>query len=599
MKLDKNLSNNLLSTVFGSGTSTQTNISPVAFLVDTCENVYVSGWGGNLGISGVASGTCSGMYVTSDADQASTDGSDFYFIVFGPGLSSVRYASYFGRSCSFAGYGEHVDGGTSRFDKHGVIYQAICASCGGASIAGCTAYPTTSTAWATSDGSPNCNEGALKISFDLGPVIVRILAGPSTNGCSPLTVNFTNNTVNGASFLWDFGDGSPLDTSFNPGSHTYTSPGVHIVTVTGHNSSACFVTDDTVRLTIVVDTNRIKSAFTYTVKDSCGPYSANFTNTSVYGATPGAASFTRFIWDFGDGTTFNGANPPLHAFPDSGIYTVRLIMIDTTACNSPDTSFKTVRLLGYKVSGKLTIPDSICVGTSFLPNVEQHYATGYQWSFGNGVTATNSQPSVKYDSAGTYTFQLILLNPATCNGADTLTRIIHVLGGPTAAFSSLPAPPETNVPISYPNRSIDATRYVWDFGDGASSTEVNPVHQFSKTGTYRTCLTAYNSSSCPSVACKDVETEIVPIIGLPTAFSPNGDGENEILFVRGAAIKTMDLKIFNRWGQMIFESTSQAVGWDGTYQGQPQPIDAYGYVLVATFIDGSSKTLKGNVTLLR
>jgi len=89
------------------------------------------------------------------------------------------------------------------------------------------------------------------------------------------------------------------------------------------------------------------------------------------------------------------------------------------------------------------------------------------------------------------------------------------------------------------------------------------------------------------------------LIGLPTAFSPNGDGENDILYVRGAAIKTLDLRIYNRWGQLIFETTSQAIGWDGTFNGEPQPIEAYGYVLTVSFIDGTSKTLKGNITLLR
>jgi gliding motility-associated-like protein len=99
--------------------------------------------------------------------------------------------------------------------------------------------------------------------------------------------------------------------------------------------------------------------------------------------------------------------------------------------------------------------------------------------------------------------------------------------------------------------------------------------------------------------CKKVPAEVVPQLGIPTGFSPNGDGQNDILYVRGAAIKTMDLKIYNRWGQLIFQTNTQEVGWDGTYNGQPQPMEAYGYVLTATFIDGTNRTLKGNITLLR
>lgn len=170
---------------------------------------------------------------------------------------------------------------------------------------------------------------------------------------------------------------------------------------------------------------------------------------------------------------------------------------------------------------------------------------------------------------------------------------------PTALFTYAPTTAEPNIPTTFTNHSINATRYTWDFGDASSSGDVNPIHQYNKTGTYKVCLTAYNNSNCPSVACKNVNAEIVPILGLPTGFSPNGDGENDILYVRGAAIKTLDLKIYNRWGQLIFETTSQSKGWDGTFNGEPQPIEAYGYVLSVSFIDGSTKLLKGNITLLR
>ncbi len=190
-------------------------------------------------------------------------------------------------------------------------------------------------------------------------------------------------------------------------------------------------------------------------------------------------------------------------------------------------------------------------------------------------------------------------NPGSCNGADTFRQIIKVLPVPTANFSFAPIHRSPNVPTTFTNLSVNAVRYLWDFGDDSTSTEVNPVHQYNKTGDYKVCLNAYNNSNCPSVACKQVPADVEPLIGLPTAFSPNGDGENDILYVRGAAIKTLDLKIFNRWGQLVFETTSQQVGWDGTFNGQPQPMEAYAYVLSVSFIDGTAKLLKGNITLLR
>ena len=601
MKMDKNLTNDLVSTVFGSGASSYTNISPAAFLVDTCSNVYVSGWGGSLGITGSTTGTCTGMYVTSDAAQPSTDGSDFYFIVFGANLTTVRYATFYGRNCTSLIHGEHVDGGTSRFDKHGVIYQGICANCGGTNAAtgACpNPFPTTAGVWGPVDSSANCNEAALKIAFNLAPVQVNIIAGPSTNGCAPLTVNFTNLTLNGGNFIWTYGDGSPTDTTFSP-THTFTSSGVYTVSLTASNSNACFVTNDTMTLVIVVDSNKIRPGFTYVINDSCGPYTATFANSSVFGSTAGSSSFTVFHWYFGDGTTYTGANPPQHNYHDTGKYTVTLVMIDTTACNSPDSVVQTVALYGYKVSGSFTIPDSICLGTPMAPITVIKNAAAVTWSFGDGNTSTSNAPSHTFTAVGTYTVTMVVVNPGSCNGADTFSYIIKVIAAPTANFTFTPITPEANIPTSYTNLSVNAISYLWDFGDATNSTLLNPVHQFKKTGTYHTCLTAYNTSSCPAVACKDVSIEVVPIIGLPSGFSPNGDGENDILYVRGAAIQTLDLKIYNRWGQLIFETTSQDKGWDGSFNGQPQPIDAYGYVLNVTFIDATSKLLKGNITLLR
>ena len=89
------------------------------------------------------------------------------------------------------------------------------------------------------------------------------------------------------------------------------------------------------------------------------------------------------------------------------------------------------------------------------------------------------------------------------------------------------------------------------------------------------------------------------MVDVPTGFSPNGDGVNDVLYVRGAAIDKMSFKIFNRWGQKIFESNDVNVGWDGTYNGKLQEMEVYAYVLDVVFIDGSTTQKKGNITLLR
>jgi gliding motility-associated-like protein len=603
MKLDSNLSTNLISTVFGNGDADSTNISPVAFLVDTCENVYISGWGGDLGISGAleATGTASGMPVTSDAIKGfSSFGRDFYFIVLGSGLTSLRYATYYGRNCEAEWEGAHVDGGTSRFDKHGIIYQAMCANCGGVYNAtsnpgGCIdPFPTTTGVWSMVDSSANCNEAALKIAFNIGPVTAVINAGPSTTGCAPLTVNFYNLSNNALTFLWNFGDGSATTTADSV-SHTFTTAGIYTVTLAAANSNACFRTTDTAKYIITVGTNYIAPSFTSALTDSCGPYVAVFTNTSV----DSAGGSPVYQWWYGDGQTYTGATPGTHNYPGNGTYSVTMVMSDGAACKSPDTVVQILHINGFRVSANFSIPDSVCLGTPIIPADTLVNVISSSWDFGNGETSASGDPTYTYGSAGTYTVTFVARNNGSCNVADTVEEVIKVLSGPFANFSFTPITATANVPTTFTNLSVNATRYLWDFGDKITSGETNPVHQYNITGTYKACLTAYNSSNCPSVMCKEVPTDVDPLVGIPSAFSPNNDGSNDILYVYGAAIATMDLKIFNRWGQLVFETTSKEKGWDGTYNGTPQPVEVYAYVLQVTFIDGTSKLLKGNLTLLR
>jgi len=596
IKMNKDLTTNIFSTVYGSGDPNHTNISPVAFLVDTCQNIYISGWGGNLGISQMPSsiGTTTGMPVTSNAAQSTTDGYDFYFIVLSKNVQSLLYGTFYGRYSLTAGYGEHVDGGTSRFDKSGVVYEAICANCGGASG---PPFPTTPGVYAPIDGSPNCNEAALKIAFQLGAVDAKASVSPNAKGCPPFTVHFVDSSLNAISYAWHFGDGSAIDTNFAP-SHTYFNSGVYHAYLSIYNPNAC-KTRDTAYLTIIVDTNSVKSDFTAIVTDSCNPFNIALTNTATYGSTPGASSFTKFIWYFGDGTSYNGFNPTSHSYSSAGSYTVQLVMIDTTACNSPDTMSKTVVINNPLVKAGIDVPDSVCLRSGLLFTSTSSNAASLLWKLGDDSTSAATSFSHTYMAPGTYTVTLIASNPATCNKVDSVTKTVRIKTLPTADFSYAPVIPVPNTPIQFTNLSKNADLYDWAFGDGKGSADVNPSHFYRKTGHYLVCLTARSTEGCADTVCKYVDAEIYTAADIPTGFSPNGDGNNDVLYVRGGAIETMDLKIFNRWGQLIFESTDLERGWDGTYQGKPQPMDAYAFVLNVTFVDGTSMQKKGNVTLLR
>ena len=128
---------------------------------------------------------------------------------------------------------EHVDGGTSRFDKSGIIYEAVCAGCGGSDM-----FPTTPGAWSNTNNSTNCNEGVIKFRIQLSSVDVNVeVSNISSTGCAPFTVNFLANGVNAQGYYWDFGDGD-TSTLENP-SHLYTDTGTYTVMVIGYDSTTC------------------------------------------------------------------------------------------------------------------------------------------------------------------------------------------------------------------------------------------------------------------------------------------------------------------------------------------------------------------------
>lgn len=222
------------STVFGDG-SGMPCISPTAFLVDYCNKIYISGWGGNTnGVPYGHGGNTHGLPVTTDAFQSTTDGSDFYLVVLEDDASALVYATFMGSSTS----AEHVDGGTSRFDRKGKIYEAVCAGCWGDS-----GFPTTTGAWSNVNNN-SCNLAVFKFDFNL-PLVAADFDAPY-DVCAPFNVEFENLSYNANIFTWFFGDG---DTSSeeNP-THTYTTPGIYYVTLVATNDTTCNSTDSITKI---------------------------------------------------------------------------------------------------------------------------------------------------------------------------------------------------------------------------------------------------------------------------------------------------------------------------------------------------------------
>ena len=612
-KLRPDLSGFVYSTVFGKTTGGQASpdISPVAFLVDRCENVYVSGWGGKV-VSGLnyPSAGVTGLPVTPDAIKSIPDinarsglGEDFYFFVLKKDATKQLYGTFFGQNGG--DIRDHVDGGTSRFDKNGVIYEAICASCGNT-----LPFPTTPGAWATrKPSSANCNLALVKIDFDLSGVRSGVQSWidgrpRDTAGCVPLTVEFRDTVRNAVSYEWSFGDGSPRVTTTVPTTtHTYTAIGTYNVMLIAIDSTTCNLRD-TSYLNIKVSDLKAQLDFNSVKLSPCDSFKYRFDNLS---SAPAVRPFgsASFIWDFGDGSgkITTGLGSVFHNYITAGTYNVQLILNDTAYCNYPDTLTRQLRIASL-VKADFKTPPNGCAPYNAQFNNTSLAGSQFIWDFGDGSPVSNEvDPLHLYQNPGTYTIRLTAIDSGTCNIIDSTKFNITVYGNPTADFTASPQPPIVNTPISFTNlSSSDAIRFKWLFGDGDSlvtTSRSEVAHEYNATGKFNACLIAFNPASCSDTICKQIETLISPAVDVPNAFTPGKFGPNSTIYVRGFGIAKMKFIIWARWGEKVFETGSKKIGWDGYYKGKLLPMDVYAYTLEVEFSDGTKTTKTGDITLIR
>lgn len=389
-RLSPNLNATVYSTTFGTGSGTP-DISPTAFLVSQCDNIYMAGWGGRLNKQGgYIGGSTFGLHVTPDAWQSSTNGNDFYFLVLTGDAKEQVYGSFLGGQNSFT----HVDGGTSRFDKRGIVYHAVCAGCRGFD----NDFPAYNVpAERAENMSNNCNNAAFK--FDLSSLRARIqtnnvtLTKPGYNlVCLPDQIIFQNISIGGQIFEWDFGDAQTLNTpSTNNILHAYKQPGVYTVTMKAIDHSTCVGVDVTSTVVTVVlpDMN-------------AGP-----DQTICFGTSTRLISMGSFTneWETLEGMFTANEFSPLIAPEDTTTYTVR--MTDVNGCVRRDTV--TVNVVpgidvkfGFsKIYDCQTRPYVKVTNLSELKEGEEAI-----FNFGDGNTSSEKEVIHNYEEDGAYLISL-------------------------------------------------------------------------------------------------------------------------------------------------------------------------------------------------
>ncbi|MCH2228936.1 MAG: gliding motility-associated C-terminal domain-containing protein [Crocinitomicaceae bacterium] len=372
-KYNSDLSTIEWTTMIGAG-SGHVEISPTAFLVSDCYDIYLSGWGGSTNTSGGSANfsTTNGFTVTPDAYQDNTSGNNFYIAVLGEDASYLKYATFMGGT---TGPSNHVDGGTSRFDKDGRIYHAVCASCGSNLFDG---FPTTPGVYSNTAPAAgySCNMACFK--FELNSIEATI-ADPNPVVCLPDPVVFDNNSSNGNAFFWDFGDNT-TSTDVNP-SHLYPGPGDYDVTLIVIDTNNCFVSD-------TVEFNVVIGDFIGGVVQPPGP------------VCPGDSfEFEAYGGAFYEWTPANVLNDPTIYNPIATVtQTTDFMVIISDTCGI-DTVFVTLEVL--PVAATVSNDTSICLGNSATLNAAG--GVNYTWTPNTFITGENTDsPTVTPNVTTTY-----------------------------------------------------------------------------------------------------------------------------------------------------------------------------------------------------
>ncbi|RYE01817.1 MAG: PKD domain-containing protein, partial [Sphingobacteriales bacterium] len=447
-------------------------------------------------------------------------------------------------------------------------------------------------------GFGGCKDSVTQNMVVHDPSDARLQYSP-LNGCTPLNVDFSAFAPMNARFVWDFGDGNVVDTTLNALQHRYTDFGDFVPRIIMRElSGQCTIA--------LVGTQTISLRGTHTKFEldsmlfcDAGTLHANSDSTTANDP------IVSYQWTFGDGGTASVPNPT-HAYTTPGTYDVMLVVNTQAGCT--DTAIKSpVKVV--RSPQVAIVADSVVCRNDRVPYIGQFLVPDtsvvqWSWVFPNGHTSNQQNPPVQvYDTTGVFDVMAVAVNSSGCR--DTLHQQLTVHGLPSVTlpaqitkFVGVPA-------LLNAQYSSGINGYTWSPAQNLSCIDCpQPV----ATPSFNTLYTvmATDSNGCRAQASVQV---LVLCQGarvfVPNTFSPNGDGHNDRFFVEGNGLARMkSLRIFNRWGEVVFESrdfpvNNASYGWDGTYKGQKAAPDVYVYQLEVFCENSEVLKFEGNVALIR
>lgn len=386
-----------------------------------------------------------------------------------------------------------------------------------------------------------------------------------------------------ADYLWSNGDTTTSITVNSPSSGM-------IYTCTMTSVSGCQVTLSTTLIPELL-------APEFLVSDSCMGRPVQFTDASyvIYGSP-----INQWWWNFGDGDT-STLRSPGHIYSSAGTFAVQLITQNTFGCRDSLTKYLTVHASPGPAFTTNVIEGCEPLAVHFTDSTSSTDGaiTGWQWDFGNNLFSVAQNPSVVYQD-GTYSVTLISTTVFGCSDTITYNRLVNAYPSAVADFHFTPGKASDFIPsVIFIDRSEKTESWLYDFGDGSTSTVSNPVHTYHNPGIYNLSQIVITQFGCSDTMRKMLEYVSEQAFYFPNTFSPNGDGKNDVFKGDGFGVKDFKLSVYNRYGQMLYATGSENEGWDGTYKNSP--VSEGTYLFAASIKDDKNKfhEWRGKVTLIR
>jgi gliding motility-associated-like protein len=407
--------------------------------------------------------------------------------------------------------------------------------------------------------------------------------------CAPADI-LLSSTPGGYSYFWDFGDGSGGSGNFNI-MHTFennsdrdTSFKVTLI------STSFFGCQDTGQTWLTVHPAP-DAAFTVDPASQMMPdRTVNIMNTTQTGNW-------NYHWRFGDNTISTFRDPGPHIFPGPGDYMITLVV---TGEHCADSTWRSLEILPHPPVAEFKPVQPGCMPLTIQFENTSSYSNSFLWEFGDGAVSNKPNPEYTYYEPGTYKIKLTAWGDG---GADTYSTINDVWVLPNAYFEIAPRFVYVNdQEVHFFNLSDNGDIYLWDFGDGTGSGDMSPTHMYTKEGNYDVTLNVWTKNDCFDLYVLETAVLVEPSgkIVFPNVFRPESPIEENRTFKPGVIDHVVEyhLMIFNRWGELIFESFDKDTGWDGYVNGKMSKQDVYVWKVEGKYSSGQTFVQSGDVTLM-